>query len=191
MKDFKVHASQMFLLRISVIKLNWQQMKTFSASQIFLLRKISVFLIKTSEQLSSFMFISLHFYDTNLYLFLSEASQAKLMLLVNNNYSIKSPVQWDRETCQNKSRWRKRIWWLLWGILYIAVVWYVYISWMFLQSFSYLNVSLCSYLGARLSHKYLAFSPFNPQSRKSLTVFLFYFCPKVECAFLRQELKHL
>ncbi len=64
-------------------------MKFFSASQIFLLRKISVFLIKTSEQLSSFMFISLHFYDTNLYLFLSEASQAKLMLLVNNNYSIK------------------------------------------------------------------------------------------------------
>ncbi len=107
MKDFKVHASQMFLLRISVMKLNWQQMKIFSASQIFLLRKISVFLIKTSEKLSSFMFISLHFYDTNLYLFLSEASQAKLMLLVNNNYSIKSPVQWDRETCQNKSPLKK------------------------------------------------------------------------------------
>lgn len=68
-------------------------MKTFSASQILLLRKISVFLIKTSEQLSSFIFISLHFYDTNFYFFLSEASQAKLMLLVNNNYSIKSPVQ--------------------------------------------------------------------------------------------------
>lgn len=106
MKNFKFHAYQMFLLRISVIKLNWLQMKTFSASQIFLLRKISVFLIKTSEQLSSFIFISLHFYDTNFYFFLSEASQAKLMLLVNNNYSIKSPVQWQRNLSKQIPTWR-------------------------------------------------------------------------------------
>lgn len=125
----------------------------------------------------------LYFYDTNFYFFLpGEASQAKLML--------KQLFQWHYDIFMYSCF---IVPFANFIVYFVDVFCLMHLASHFPLCLKVLKVSvlIC------LFHKCLAFSPFNPQSRKTLTSFLlfflsiFHFCHKVECAFLRQELKHL